>query len=89
MDKLDESTGTSPALFLLPKGRLTDFEAGEIVALATIVRAQGSTPRATGAKMLVFRDGTIKGTIGGGEMERCVIEEARAALESGQPRTSA
>jgi len=40
---------------------------GETVALATIVRAQGSTPRATGSKMLVFRDGTIKGTIGGGE----------------------
>jgi len=59
---------------------------GETVALATIVRAQGSTPRATGAKMLVFRDGTIKGTIGGGEMERRVIEESRAALESGQPR---
>jgi xanthine dehydrogenase accessory factor len=59
---------------------------GETIALATIVRAQGSTPRATGAKMLVLRDGTIKGTIGGGEMERRVIEEARAALESGQPR---
>ena len=40
---------------------------GETVALATIVRAQGSTPRATGAKMLVLRDGTIRGTIGGGE----------------------
>ena len=60
--------------------------AGETVALATIVRAQGSTPRATGTKMLVFRDGTIKGTIGGGEMERRVIEEAQSALESGQPR---
>ena len=59
---------------------------GETVALATIVRAQGSTPRATGAKMLVFRDGTIKGTIGGGEMEGRVIQEALAALETGQPR---
>jgi len=59
---------------------------GETVALATIVRAQGSTPRAVGAKMLVLRDETIKGTIGGGEMEARVIEEARAALQSGQPR---
>ena len=59
---------------------------GETVALATIVRAQGSTPRATGAKMLIFRDGTIKGTIGGGEMEGRVIQEALAALETGQPR---
>jgi len=61
---------------------------GETVALATIVRAQGSTPRATGTKMLVLRDGSIKGTIGGGEMERRVIEEAKAALESGQPRVA-
>ena len=59
---------------------------GETVALATIVRAQGSTPRATGAKMLVFRDGTIQGTVGGGEMEGRVIQEALAALETGQPR---
>ena len=59
---------------------------GETVALATIVRAQGSTPRATGSKMLVFRDGTIKGTIGGGEMEGRVIQEALAAIEAGQPR---
>lgn len=59
---------------------------GETVALAIIVRAQGSTPRATGAKMLVFRDGSIKGALGGGEMEQRVIEEAKAALETGQPR---
>src|SRR5512137_2609390 len=59
---------------------------GETVALATIVRAQGSTPRATGAKMLVFHDGTIKGTIGGGEMEGRVIEQALAALKAGQSR---
>ena len=70
----------------LLEAALKATRAGETVALATIVRAQGSTPRATGAKMLVFRDGTIKGTIGGGEMERRVIEEAKSALESGQPR---
>ena len=61
----------------LLEAALEATRAGETVALATIVRAQGSTPRATGAKMLVFRDGTIKGTIGGGEMERRVIEEAQ------------
>jgi xanthine dehydrogenase accessory factor len=59
---------------------------GERVALATIVQSKGSTPRATGAKMLVFLDGAPKGTIGGGEMEGQVIKEALAVLKSGQPR---
>lgn len=58
---------------------------GEIVALATIVRAQGSTPRAVGTKMIVFKDGSFRGTIGGGEMERRVIEAAKTALLNRQP----
>ena len=45
-------------------------------AVATIVRAAGSTPRKEGAKMLVFADGTIRGTIGGGLCENAVIHRA-------------
>jgi len=59
---------------------------GESVALATIVRSHGSTPRAVGAKMLVFPDGRIVGSIGGGAMENQVIEEARAAIKYGVPK---
>jgi len=59
---------------------------GESVALATIVRSHGSTPRAVGAKMLVFPDGRIVGSIGGGAMENQVIEEARAAIKNGVPK---
>jgi xanthine dehydrogenase accessory factor len=36
--------------------------------------------------MLVFADGRIEGTIGGGEMESRVIAEAKAALLDGQTR---
>lgn len=61
-------------------------EQGEPVVLATIVRERGSVPRHAGSKMLVYRDGSIIGTIGGGEMEARVIEEAAAALVEGQPR---
>ena len=56
---------------------------GETVTVATIVRANGSTPRATGAKMLIYPDGRIIGTIGGGEIERRVINEAKTALKKG------
>ena len=40
----------------------------------TIVRASGSTPQRTGAKMLVFADGRTVGTIGGGCYENCAGE---------------
>ena len=36
------------------------------VAVATIVRTYGSTPREVGAKMIILEDGTTIGTVGGG-----------------------
>ena len=35
------------------------------VCLATIIETSGSTPRETGAKMIICVDGTMYGTIGG------------------------
>ncbi len=55
-------------------------------ALCMVVRSQGSTPRRASSKMLVYPDGSILGTVGGGEMERRVIEEAKQAIQEGQPR---
>lgn len=58
----------------------------EPVVLATVARTRGSTPRKTGAKMVVRRDGTFCGTIGGGCGEAEVWQEAMAAFEDGKPR---
>lgn len=55
-------------------------------ALCVVVRARGSTPRGATSKMLVYPDGHILGTVGGGEMERRVIQEALKAIQDGQPR---
>lgn len=55
-------------------------------ALCTIIASQGSTPRHEGSKMLVYSDGQIAGTVGGGEMERRVIQEALMALENSETR---
>jgi xanthine dehydrogenase accessory factor len=55
-------------------------------ALCTMIRSKGSTPRHTGSKMLVYPDGSIVGTVGGGEMENRVIAEARQAILDGKPR---
>ncbi len=45
-------------------------------ALCTIIRSSGSLPRHMGSRMLVYPDGTITGTVGGGELENRVIKEA-------------
>jgi xanthine dehydrogenase accessory factor len=54
-------------------------------ALATVVRASGSTPQQVGAKLLLRADGSSLGTVGGGAIERVVVEALERALLSGQP----
>ncbi|AZN41570.1 XdhC family protein [Paenibacillus albus] len=49
---------------------------GAQAALATVIRTKGSTPRKAGAKMIIYADGTLSGTIGGGCGEAEVIEIA-------------
>ncbi len=55
-------------------------------ALCTVVKTSGSTPRHSTSKMLVNPDGTIRGTVGGGELENRVIREALEALKDGRSR---
>ena len=65
---------------------LTDALArGEAVAMVTIVAAHGSTPQRVGARMLVFSDGRIVGTIGGGCYENDAFWKAREAITSRRP----
>ncbi len=59
---------------------------GNPVALAVIVKARGSVPRHTGTKMLFYADGRTSGTIGGGELEARVMQQALASLEDNKSR---
>lgn len=56
------------------------------VALAVITQTVGSTPRKAGSKMLVYPDGNIFGTIGGGVIEEKVIKTAMQSLHDRQIR---
>lgn len=60
-------------------------EADIPAALVTIVGTQGSTPQRPGARMLVYADGGVSGTIGGGCVEAEMTRRARLALENGRP----
>jgi xanthine dehydrogenase accessory factor len=61
------------------------LERGEAAALVTIVSTRGSTPQRIGAKMLVFSDGRIVGTIGGGCYENDAFWKAREAITHRKP----
>ena len=54
-------------------------------ALVTIVRAEGSTYRRAGARMLVREDGTTEGSISGGCLEADAVERALAVIATGEP----
>lgn len=62
---------------------LRDFGAAVI---CTVVKSEGSTPRHVGSKMLVYSDGSFVGTVGGGDLEHRVLDEAWQSLADGKPR---
>ncbi len=60
---------------------------GRRSVLLTLADVVGSSCRRPGARMLADEEGWIAGHIGGGCLEGDLIEHARAALQSGEPRT--
>ncbi len=59
---------------------------GRIFCIATVVDAHGATPRKAGARGLIFPDGTLEGTVGGGNIELEAIQVAQQVLQSKTPR---
>ncbi|NMM27312.1 MAG: methylmalonyl Co-A mutase-associated GTPase MeaB [Glaciimonas sp.] len=60
--------------------------AGKGVALATVVRTWGSSPRPQGSHLAVEEGGAFLGSVSGGCIEGAVITEAQAAISDGKPR---
>ena len=58
---------------------------GREAAVCTIINTKGSTPRKQGAKMLVYESGSIEGTIGGGALEKQVINDALEIIKTREP----
>jgi xanthine dehydrogenase accessory factor len=63
------------------------IEAGEDVAVATIIDVRGSVPREVGAKMIIHPLGRHVGTVGGGCGEADVIRAALDVIQTGLPAT--
>src|SRR5438552_18924073 len=78
------SSLTGPGEFYTSLNRSLETEPQ--VAVATIVRTRGSSPREVGARMLVRPDGGTDGTVGGGCGEAEVWRTAIEVMQDDQPR---
>ncbi len=59
---------------------------GREVALATVVRTWGSSPRPAGSQLAVDGDGAMAGSVSGGCIEGAVVLAARETIADGKPR---
>jgi len=63
------------------------LENGTRLALCTVIEKKGSGPREAGTKMIVSEDGETCGTIGGGAIERALIDACMNVLKERTSRT--
>jgi xanthine dehydrogenase accessory factor len=62
------------------------YTGGERVAVATVIRVEGTAPRPVGARMIVSSGGRMAGSVSGGCVETTVHEEMMDLLDGGPPR---
>lgn len=60
--------------------------AGRGVALATVVKTWGSSPRPAGSQLAIRDDGAFVGSVSGGCVEGAVIETAQDVIAKGGVR---
>ena len=66
-------------------GKLDELRrSNQLAVLVTVTKSNGSTPRKSGAKMIVLPDGTFYGTVGGGTPEFYALEDARLCFDTMQ-----
>jgi xanthine/CO dehydrogenase XdhC/CoxF family maturation factor len=61
-------------------------ETGRKVAIATVVKTWGSSPRPAGSQLAIAEDGTMVGSVSGGCIEGAVVTEAMEVMKSGAPK---
>jgi xanthine/CO dehydrogenase XdhC/CoxF family maturation factor len=59
---------------------------GRAVAIATVIKTWGSSPRPPGSRLAINGDGAFVGSVSGGCIEGAVVTEALAAMKDGKPR---
>ena len=61
-------------------------EEGRDVAIATVIKTWGSSPRPVGSHLAIDADNNFVGSVSGGCIEGADIHEAQEVIEGGQPK---
>ena len=61
------------------------LKSGQVAAICTVIATRGSSPLKAGAKMIVWENGRIFGTIGGGPLEKSTIDDAIRVIKKRTP----
>ena len=64
-----------------------EVKKGNDCYLVALIESEGSTPRSSGAYMLVNKEGWVAGTVGGGGMEYAAVLEAQKKLQEGETKS--
>lgn len=68
----------------IPEIVAENLKSGASFVLATIVEGAEKTPGRSGFKLIYYPDGTSSGTVGGGALERAVLEKCADVVKSGE-----
>lgn len=79
-----KSAGSSLSDRHFAEAILARLQAGERVALCSVLNTRGSMPRPADARMALFEDGEFAGTIGGGRIEFLGQERCRVLQQTSQ-----
>lgn len=71
----------------LLQAALDTLKNGQACVLATLISAEGSSPRRVGSQLLIREDGSWQGMISSGCIEQAIVGQALEALAEGSPRT--
>ena len=58
------------------------------VVLATVIKARGGAPVVSGSKIIVGEKGILAGTVGGGKLEKAILDDCLKLYESGGTQTA-
>ncbi len=59
---------------------------GRKVAIATVIKTWGSSPRPVGSQLIVDTENNMIGSVSGGCIEGAVVHEALEVIQDGKPR---
>ena len=62
------------------------LQAGESVAIATVIETWGSAPVPVGNRMVLTRSGKMAGSVSGGCIEAAVVDAAERSFDTGDPQ---